>query len=152
MPESHNYMTWCTWQGLKNKLRCIFSSLKASASFSHCCRARTHRNLTRYPHRNLPERHQVSVFRNLTRYPHRNPPERHQVSAFRKSAPEPSKTSRGVFTRHLRRKLPEPHQISPQEPSGISPGICTRNFWNFSGTWHRNCAGSHRSHSGLKTS
>ena len=55
----------------------IPNSLKASASFSHCGRART--------------------LRNLTNHYHQNPPEPHQASS-----PEPSGTSPGICTGSFR--------------------------------------------------
>ena len=55
------------------------NSLKASASFPHCGRARTLRNLTNHHHQNPPEPHQASSPEPSGTL--RNPPERHQLSA-----------------------------------------------------------------------
>ena len=115
------------------------NSLKASASFSHCGRARTVRNLTHHHHQNPPEPDQASspepsgtssgictgTFRNLARYPHRNPPGTPPgicTGTLRNLS--------GIFTRYLHRKLPEHHQASSPEPSGTSPGICIGTFRN----------------------
>ena len=89
---------------------------------------------------------------NLTRSPHRNLPEPHLAS----SPPRPSGTSQGLCTgtlrnlictlrtrtlsRYLHRNPPEPHEVSAPEPSGT-----------WSGTLCWSCTRSHRSWSGLKT-
>jgi hypothetical protein len=131
-------MTWCTWQGLKNKLRRIRSSLKASASFSHCCRARTLRILTNHHHQNPPEPRQASSPEQSGTSPGICLPEPHQVSS-----PEPSGISPGICTgtlRNLTRYLHQViwsgtlqnltrclHQASAPEASGTSlePGVET---------------------------
>ena len=71
----------------------------------------------------------TGTLRNLTDYLHSNPLKPHHVSA-----PEPSKTSPGIYPGTLRNL----NTVSAPEPSGTSPAICTETLRNLNRYLHRN--------------